>query len=354
MKKGFSLLMAMTMVFILAIAVILPGCSSNGKVTLNVLNWGDYIDEELIKRFEEESGIDINYTFMANNEEMIVQLESPDCIYDLCFPSDYIIEKLIANNMLHELDMDNIPNIKNIDERFMDLSFDPDNKYSVPYMWGTVGILYNTKMVDDPVDSWDILWDEKYSGQILMYDSMRDTIGVALLKLGYDINTRDEAHIEAAKNALMEQKSLVRAYLGDTIKGTMINNGGALAVVYSGDAMACMLENEDLAYAVPKEGSNLWFDNIIIPKTSKHTEEAEKFINFLCQADVAKQNTEYIGYSTPVKAALELMDEEWTGDETYNPPQDIIDRCDVFHDLGNFVTVYNDAWIQVTSYDPKK
>ena len=199
MKKGFSLLMAMTMVFVLAITVVVSGCSSNDVVTLNVLNWGDYIDEELIERFEEETGIDINYTFMANNEEMIVQLESPDCIYDLCFPSDYIIEKLIANNMLHELNMDNIPNIKNIDERFMDLSFDPDNKYSVPYMWGTVGILYNTKMVDDPVDSWDILWDEKYSQQILMYDSMRDSIGVALLKLGYDINTRDEAHIEAAK-----------------------------------------------------------------------------------------------------------------------------------------------------------
>lgn len=354
MKKGFSLLMAMTMVFVLAITVVVSGCSSNDVVTLNVLNWGDYIDEELIERFEEETGIDINYTFMANNEEMIVQLESPDCIYDLCFPSDYIIEKLIANNMLHELNMDNIPNIKNIDERFMDLSFDPDNKYSVPYMWGTVGILYNTKMVDDPVDSWDILWDEKYSQQILMYDSMRDSIGVALLKLGYDINTRDEAHIEAAKNALMEQKSLVRAYLGDIIKETMINNGGALAVVYSGDAMACMLENEDLAYAVPKEGSNLWFDNIIIPKTSKHAKEAEEFINFLCQADVAKQNTEYIGYSTPVKAALELMDAEWTEDETYNPPQDVIDRCDVFHDLGEFVTVYNDAWIQVNSYNPKK
>lgn len=203
------------------------------------------------------------------------------------------------------------------------------------------------------MDSWDILWDEKYSQQILMYDSMRDSIGVALLKLGYDINTRDEAHIEAAKNALMEQKSLVRAYLGDIIKETMINNGGALAVVYSGDAMACMLENEDLAYAVPKEGSNLWFDNIIIPKTSKHAKEAEEFINFLCQADVAKQNTEYIGYSTPVKAALELMDAEWTEDETYNPPQDVIDRCDVFHDLGEFVTVYNDAWIQVNSYNPK-
>ena len=158
MKKGFSLLMAMTMVFVLAITVVVSGCSSNDVVTLNVLNWGDYIDEELIERFEEETGIDINYTFMANNEEMIVQLESPDCLYDLCFPSDYIIEKLIANNMLHELNMDNIPNIKNIDERFMDLSFDPDNKYSVPYMWGTVGILYNTKMVDDPVDSWDILW----------------------------------------------------------------------------------------------------------------------------------------------------------------------------------------------------
>ena len=164
---------------------------------------------------------------MANNEEMLVKLTATDSIYDVCFPSDYIIEKLIADDMLHELNKENIPNIVNIDERFLNLAFDPGNKYSVPYMWGTVGILYNTTMVTEPVKSWDILWDAKYSGQILMYDSIRDTIGVALMKLGYSINTRDEQQILDAEAALIEQKPLVLAYLGDSIKDTMINGGGA-------------------------------------------------------------------------------------------------------------------------------
>ena len=249
--------------------------------------------------------------------------------------------------MLYKINKDNIPNLKNIDERFLDLSFDPDNTYSIPYMWGTVGILYNTTMVTEPVDSWKILWDEQYSGQILMYDSVRDTIGVTLISLGYDINTRNADEVVAAQDALIKQKPLVRAYLTDDIKMEMINGSAAMGVMYSGDAVACIAENEDLAYALPQEGSIVWFDNVIIPKSSQHTAEAEAFINFLCGAEVARQNTEYIGYSTPNKAALALMDAEYTDDPTYNPPQDVLDRCTVFHDLGDFISVFSDAWTKV-------
>jgi len=338
---------------VLLVVGLFAGCAGQGsqnkgeEVTLNVLNWGDYIDEELLAQFEDETGIRVNYSTMASNEEMLVKLSAPDCVFDICFPSDYIIEKLVAEDMLHEINKENIPNLANIDERFMDLSFDPGNKYSVPYMWGTVGILYNTTMVNEPVTSWDILWDEQYSGQVFMYDSIRDTIGLTLKKLGYSINTREEAHIAEAQEELIAQKGMVKAYLDDPIKSRMIAGEGAMGVVYSGDAVWCIEENPDLAFAVPEEGSNMWFDNIIIPKSSKNVEAAEAFINFLCDAEVAKANTEYIGYSTPNKAALELLDEEMLSDETYNPPQEVLDRCEIFRDLGDFIDVYNEAWAKV-------
>lgn len=343
MKKKIAFLL----VILILAGIAAAGCGDSASVTINVLNWGDYIDEDMLARFTEETGIKVKYTTMANNEEMLVKLQSPDCIYDICFPSDYIIEKLIADDLLHELDKSNIPNLSNIDERFLDLSFDPDNTYSVPYMWGTVGILYNTTMVTEPVTSWSVLWDEKYSQQILMYDSIRDTMAVALLYLGKSINTRDEADIAAARDALIEQKPLVQAYLGDDIKQSMINGDAAFAVVYSGDAIWCMDPEEgnpDLAFAVPDEGSNVWFDNVVIPATSQHSAEAEAFINFLCDAEVAKANTEYIGYSTPNKAALAMLDASYIENETYNPPQAVLDRCEIFHDLGDFINVYNDAW----------
>ena len=308
---------------VLAILLVgtLFGCAAKeDSNTLYVLNWGDYIDEALLTQFEEETGIQVNYTTMATNEEMMVKLEEADCIYDVCFPSDYIIERLIQKDLLHELNKDNIPNLQYIDERFLDLDFDPENKYSVPYMWGTVGILYNTTMVQEPVTSWDILWDETYADQILMYDSIRDTIGVALMKLGYSINTRNEADIQAAEEALIAQKPIVQAYLGDPIKDRLISGGAAMGIVYSGDAMWCMYENPDLAYAVPETGSNLWFDNIIIPKTSDNT---------------------------PNAAALEILGEEYINDPTYNPPQELLDKCEIFHDLGDFITVYNDAWNRI-------
>ncbi len=334
---------------VLVACLVLPlaACGRKSGATLNVLNWGDYIDTDLLRRFEKETGIAVKYTTMTSNEEMLVKLSSPDCIYDVCFPSEYTIEKLMAQDLLHPIHKENIPNLVNIDERFLDLPFDPGNVYSIPYMWGTVGILYNTTMVGGPVDSWKILWDEKYGGQILMYDSVRDTIGITLVMLGYDINTRNADEVAAAEAALIEQKPLVRAYLTDDIKMELINGNAAMGVVYSGDAVACIAENADLAYAVPNEGSNKWFDNIIIPKSSTHTAEAEAFINFLCDAEVAAQNSEYIGYSTPNKAALALMGDDYIKDPTYNPPQDVLDRCTVFRDLGDFISVFSDAWTHI-------
>ncbi len=333
---------------VLVLCLVLPFAACGGKTTtLNVLNWGDYIDPELLRQFEDETGIEVKYTTMTSNEEMLVKLSSPDCIYDLCFPSDYVIEKLIADDLLYRINKDNIPNLKNIDPQFLDLSFDPANTYSVPYMWGTVGILYNTTMVAEPVDSWRILWDADYSGKVLMYDSVRDTIGITLKMLGYDINTRNDAEVAAARDALIEQKPIVRAYLTDDIKMEMVNGSAAMGVMYSGDAVACIAENADLAFSVPNEGSNVWFDNIIIPKSSTRTAEAEAFINFLCDAEVAAQNSAYIGYSTPNAAALQLMGSEYIDDPTYNPPQDVLDRCQVFHDLGDYIAVFSDAWTKI-------
>ena len=279
---------------------------------LNVLNWGEYIDPELISLFEKETGVKVNYTEMTSNEEMLIKLRSADNPYDMCFPSDYIIEKLIKDDLLMPLDMSKIPNKKNIADRMYEVTntFDPGNKYSLPYMWGTVGILYNTKMVDEEVDSWDILWNEKYAEKIWQYDSVRDALAVSLLRLGYDMNSTNPDEIDQAKEELIKQIPLLKGLGTDNIRSSMINNKAALAVIYAGDAILCMEENEDLAYVIPKEGSNVWFDNVVIPKTAKNVDAAFAFINFLNDANLAARNTEFIYYSTPNQGAMDRMDEE--------------------------------------------
>lgn len=318
---------------------------------LNILNWGEYIDLELIDLFEEETGVKVTYSEMTSNEEMLIKLRSADCAYDMCFPSDYIIEQLIANDLLLPLDMEKIPNAKNIDPRMLEFTntFDPGNKYSLPYMWGTVGILYNTKLVDEPVTSWDILWNEKYEGQIWQYDSVRDAIAVSLIRLGYDINTRNADEVNEAKEELIKQIPLLKGCGTDNIRPSMVNEKAALAVIYSGDALACMDENENLDYVVPEEGSNVWFDNVVIPKTAKNVEAAHAFINFINDANLAARNTEYIFYSTPNKGAMDRLSEDYTENETYNPSEETIGRCRVFHDLGDFVDVFNTAWSEYKS-----
>ena len=313
---------------------------------LNVLNWGEYIDPELITLFEKETGVKVNYTEMTSNEEMLIKLRSADNPYDMCFPSDYIIEKLVKDDLLMPLDMSKIPNKKNIADRMFEVTntFDPGNKYSLPYMWGTMGILYNTKMVDEAVDSWDILWNEKYTGKIWQYDSVRDALAVSLLRLGYDMNSTNPNEVNQAKEELIKQIPLLKGLGTDNIRASMINNKAALAVIYAGDAILCMEENEDLAYVIPKEGSNVWFDNVVIPKTAKNVEAALAFINFLNDANLAARNTEFIYYSTPNQGAMDRMDEELAANETFNPTDETLARCNVYHDLGAAIELYNSAW----------
>jgi spermidine/putrescine-binding protein len=348
MKKVLTVFLIL--LFLISIFALLSGCGQK-SVVLNVFNWGEYIDPELITKFEQETGIKINYELFDTNESMMAKLETGGTDYDVIFPSDYVIEEMISKGMLLKIDFNNVPNFKYIDERFKNLGYDPNNEYSIPYFWGTLGIIYNTDLVDEPVTSWDILWDEKYSGQILMLKSMRDTVGVALKKLGYSVNSTNPKEIEEAKNLLLQQKSLVNGYYVDEIVDMMINGDAAIALNWSGAAMDIYWQGvENINYAVPREGSNLWFDCMVIPKTSKHKEEAEMFINFLLDPDNAYQNTTFVGYSTPNKAALEMMRDdspEVVEMEAYLPSDDVLDRCEVFVNVGDAKALYEQAWLEL-------
>jgi len=327
--------------------------SKDGKVTLKVYNWGDYIDTEVIKIFEEETGIDVIYDTFDTNEAMYTKIKTTGTsTYDVVIPSDYMIKRMADEGMLAEIDVSKLENYHLISDNYKGLEYDPENKYSVPYMWGTVGILYNTKMVDDVVDSWSILWNEKYARKIFMMDSVRDSIGITLKLLGYSLNSTNIEHLKEAEEKLMEQRPLVLGYIGDEVKDKMIAGEAALAVVYSGDAITCMDPEEgnpDLAYAVPKEGTNLWFDAICILAGSEHKEEAMKFIDFMCRTDIAAMNRDFINYSTPQTEVYESLPDEIKNDPVQYPTQDIIDRSEVFADLGESVSYYEDLWVRVTA-----
>ena len=324
----------------------------NGE-KLVVYNWGEYIDPEVLTMFEEETGIDIVYEEFETNEILYPKISSGAIAYDVICPSDYMIQRMIENDLLSEINFDNIPNLKNIGKQYLEQSrqFDPENKYSVPYCWGTVGILYNKMMVDEPVDSWSILWDPKYKDNILMQDSVRDAFGVTLKYLGYSLNSIDLDELTEAKNLLIEQKPLVQAYVIDQVRDKMIGNEAALGVIYSGEAIYTQKENPNLEYVIPKEGSNIWIDSWVIPKNAEHKENAEKFINFLCRPDIALMNVEYITYSTPNEAARELIeDESIRNSEIAFPDLSKYDNLETFQYLGTEADqVYGDLWNKVKS-----
>lgn len=324
----------------------------NGE-KLVVYNWGEYIDPEVLTMFEEETGIDIVYEEFETNEILYPKISSGAIAYDVICPSDYMIQRMIENDLLSEINFDNIPNLKNIGKQYLEQSrqFDPENKYSVPYCWGTVGILYNKMMVDEPVDSWSILWDPKYKDNILMQDSVRDAFGVTLKYLGYSLNSTDLDELTEAKNLLIEQKPLVQAYVIDQVRDKMIGNEAALGVIYSGEAIYTQKENPNLEYVIPKEGSNIWIDSWVIPKNAEHKENAEKFINFLCRPDIALMNFEYITYSTLNEAARELIeDESIRNSEIAFPDLSKYDNLETFQYLGTEADqVYGDLWNKVKS-----
>ena len=318
-----------------------------------VYNWGEYIDPEVLTMFEEETGIDVIYEEFETNEILYPKVSSGAIAYDVVCPSDYMIQRMIENGLLSEINFDNIPNIKNIGQQYMDQSrqFDPENKYSVPYCWGTVGILYNKTMVDEPIDSWSVLWDPKYKDNILMQDSVRDAFGVALKYLGYSLNSTDLDELTEAKNLLVDQKPLVQAYVIDQVRDKMIGNEAAIGVIYSGEAIYTQKENPNLEYVIPKEGSNIWIDSWVIPKNAEHKENAEKFINFLCRPDIALKNFEYITYSTPNDAARALIeDADIRNSEIAFPDLSQYDNLETFQYLGTEADqMYGDLWNKVKS-----
>lgn len=345
---------------VLMVVVIAGGGIYYGRANLTsgteqviIYNWGEYIDPEVLDMFEEETGIQVIYEEFETNEIMYPKIQSGAIAYDLVCPSDYMIQKMIQNDLLQPLNFDNIPNAKNIGQVYYEKSrqFDPDNQYSIPYCWGTVGILYNTKMVEEPIDSWTVLWDTQYKDNILMQDSVRDAFAVALKTLGYSLNSTSIHELTQAKDLLVQQKPLVQAYVIDQVHDKMIGSEAAIGVIYSGEAIYTQTENPDLAYVVPKEGSNMWIDSWVMPKNAPNKENAEKFLDFLCRPEIALMNFEYITYSTPNEKARELIeDPAIRNSEIAFPGDSILSRCETFTYLGEDADeVYNQLWREVKS-----
>lgn len=335
----------------IALLSLLTGCQSNQKATLKVYNWGEYIDMDVIKDFEQQFDVKVIYDTFDSNEAMFNKISAGSVSYDVVFPSDYMAEKMIKADMLAPLDYSQIPNIQHIKPELLKADFDPQQLYSVPYFWGTVGILYDKTKVTEPVTSWNILWDDKYQDNILMYNSARDSMMVALKTLGYSMNTKNPDQIAEATALLKKQRPLVSGYVGDEVINNMINSQAALAVVYSGDATTIMKENPNMAYAIPKEGSNIWIDPVVISKNSTQVTLAHQFINYLSDPDAALLNTQAVGYSTPNMSALELLkktNEPWIDWISYNPDLTAYPNLE-YYSIGadDILKLYTDAWEQV-------
>ena len=332
-------------------------------VTINVYNWGEYISNgdddslDINALFEELTGIRINYTQFDTNESLYAKLKSGGTTYDVIFPSDYMVSRMIDEDMLEPLDFENIPNFQYISEKFKNPSYDPENLYSVPYTWGTVGLIYNYDMLGFDPDSWDIMWDENYAKQILQFSNSRDAFAIALLRLGYSINTEDKLELDQAAQMLKEEKPMVQAYVMDQIFDKMQGNEAAIAPYYAGDAINMMAVNDSLRFVIPKEGTNLFFDAVCIPKHKEDTEESrlrklasEMYINFLNEPDIAAANIEYIQYSTPNDAALALLDEETRNNPIAYPSDEVLENTEVYVNLSEDTNLYLDQlWTQIMS-----
>ena len=361
-------LISQILLAVLILTMLIPvfsGCDSNKQV-VNVFNWGEYIcdDEELnvLKEFEKETGIKVNYTTYATNEELYSKLKSSGANYDVIIPSDYMIGRMIEEDMLEKINFNNVPNYKNIMEEYKNLEFDPKNEYSIPYTWGTVVLIYNTKHVTEPADgwSWDVLWDEQYKDKIIMFHNSRDAFCIALKKLNYSANTTNIDELERAADILKEQSKIIQGYYMDEIFGKIGGEEAWVAPYYAGDALTMIEENEEnaiknntepfLAAAYPKEGTNLFVDSMCIPKGAKNKEAAEKFINFMCEGKIAAANIKSIKYSTPNQAAYDLLGEEITGNPITYPGEEFFNdpKNEVFVNLPEDINKKIDSlWTEI-------
>lgn len=323
-------------------------------IEINVCNWGEYVANDSVnfldvnEDFEKLTGIKVNYTLFASNEELYTKLKSGGASYDLIVPSDYMIGKMIGEGMLQKLDFDNIPNYRYIDEKYKNANFDPTNEYSVPMYWGVVGIIYNTTMVDEEdLTGWNILWNEKYADNMLMFSNSRDAFALSLLDLGYDFNTTNITEIEEAAGHLRAQKPLVQAYVMDEIYDKMEGGEAAVAPYYNGDAVLMMDVNEDLDFFLP-DNTSIFIDSFCIPSGAKNKEAAEMYINYMCESTVAAANSYYVGYSTPHMGAMELLDEELVENEIAYPDEELIASLDALLTLPKETTSVTDAlWTDI-------
>ena len=349
MKRSFKLLLLSICVKIIVTSFV--GCNKNYSEEISFLNYGENIDEETIKEFEKQYGIKVNVETFDDMETMYQKVSNSGVKYDVILVSDALMPRMIKNNLVQELNKDNIPNISQMDEDYLNLDIDPGNKYSVPYMFGTVGLIYNKDVVKEDVDSWDILWDEKYKNRIFMFDTYRDTLGAALKKLGYSLNSENPKEIEEAKELLLEQRNLVDPVYGVDNGTTMIPAGESdINMIWSGEGLNLQAENPNLVYVVPKEGANFWIDSLCIPSNAKNVSGAEKFINFVSDKESALRIADEIGYTTPNKEARLEQPEEVRNNPNAYMPKEIMDRCEIYVDLPKDVKkLYDNAWIQIKS-----
>ena len=337
MKRIISCLLITTL--LMSSAFIFTACGRDRGEVLHFFNWMEFVDPDVLEMFYEEYGITVIMDNYDSNEFMYSRVTGGGG-YDVLVPSDYMVERMISEGLLEKLDFSLLPNFVHIDPRFHNMPYDPTMEYVVPYMWGTLGIVYDTTRVHEPVTSWSALWDERYAGQIFMYDSVRDTMSLALKYLGFSLNTRNMDELNQAVTLLQRQMPLVQAYVGEPIKDKMIGGEGILSVMYSGDALYSMMMNPNLNYAVPIEGSNIWMDGLVIPVGARNIEGAHKFINFLSRPDIAALNAEYIWYTTANVTALDIIDPELRFHPVFWPTQDEIDRSEYHADLGDFTAEY--------------
>ena len=341
----------------LIFTLLLSGCErqKDEQKSINVYSWGEFISDgadgtiNVNKKFTEETGIKVNYKTFQNNEELFAKISGGGADYDVIIPSDYMVSRLIEEDMLEKLNFNNIPNYKFISDRFKNLNFDPKNEYSVPYVWGMIGIFYNKNEVKEDID-WDILWNEKYRNRILMFDNARDAFAISLLRLGYSVNTQDASELRQAADELIKQKPLVQAYVMDQIFDKISNGEAVLAPYYAGDAAVVMKNNPDIGFVVPKSGSEKFIDSMCIPKGSENKELAEKYINFMCRADIALANAKKTGYSTPHEEAYNLLDDDIKNNEIFYPDHETLVSSQTFVNLSEKTNkLMDELWIEVKS-----
>lgn len=338
---------------VLLTGMLLIGCSQSSSQSITFFNYGENIDKETLKQFEEEYGIKVKMSTFDDMDTMYLKIAESNAQYDVLLVSDALMPKMIEEGLLQELNKDNIPNIAQMDEEYLNLSIDPGNKYSVPYMFGTIGIIYDKNVVTGEVDSWDILWDEKYKGKVFMFDTYRDTIGAALKKLGYSMNSDNPEELEEAKQLLIEQRKLVDPIYGVDNGTEMIAAGEtALNMIWSGEGLNLQDEYPNLVYTIPKEGANFWIDSLTIPANAINVEGAEKFINFVSGKESALRIADEIGYTTPNKEARLEQEEHVRNNPNAYMPKELMDLSELYVPLSLDVKrMYDRIWTDIKVSD---